>query len=274
MSRKSYRVSFAGSLGFPLAGIVDRPDPQPPGCPVLVLSHCFTCNKDLKAIVRISRGLAELGVAVLRFDMTGLGGSGGDFSLTSFTSNVNDLQTAIEFASDELGPVTGLMGHSFGGAASMFVAGTVFGADSANGKPPKPASSDHPKLAAVIALAAPSDTVHLAKLLDAMNPAIETEGIGDVTIGGYTWTIRDSMTADFRQHDLPAKISQIRIPTLLFQSPDDKTVHYDHAIRIAGLIPGLASIVTLPGANHLLTDQADIEIVTATSAAFLHRYKE
>ena len=257
MSRKSYRVTFAGSLGFPLAGIVDRPDPQPRGGPVLVLSHCFTCNKDLKAIVRISRGLAVHGISVLRFDMTGLGGSGGDFSQTSFTSNVNDLKTAIEFASAELGPVTGLMGHSFGGAASMFVAG----------------SEIQSQPAAVITLAAPSDTVHLAKLLDAMNPAIETDGVGDVTIGGYTWTIRKSMTEDFRSHDLPANIAKIKVPALIFQSPDDKTVHYDHAIRIAGLIPGLASIVTLPGANHLLTDQADIDVVTNMSAAFLHRYK-
>jgi putative redox protein len=266
LSRKSYRVTFSGSLGFPLAGIIDRPDPQDQSAPVLVLSHCFTCKKDLKAIVRISRGLADRGIAVLRYDMTGLGGSGGDFSRTSFTSNVNDLQTAIEFASHELGQVTALMGHSFGGAASMSFAGHWSAANADN---PIPAL---PKPKALVTLAAPSDTVHLAKLLDAMNPEIEGDGLGEVTIGGYTWTIRRSMTADFRKHDLPAAISKIDIPTLLFQSPDDTTVHYDHVLRIAGLIQDRASIFTLPGADHLLSVQADIEVVTATTAAFLHRY--
>ena len=35
------------------------------------------------------------GVAVLRFDFTGLGGSGGDFSNTGFTSNIGDLVAAV-----------------------------------------------------------------------------------------------------------------------------------------------------------------------------------
>ncbi|KAA1259110.1 Alpha/beta hydrolase family protein [Rubripirellula obstinata] len=258
MSRKSYRVTFPGSMGFPLAGIVDRPDPIESATPVLVLSHCFTCNKDLKAIVRISRGLADRGIAVLRYDMTGLGGSGGDFSRTSFTSNLNDLRTAIEFASNEIGVVTGLMGHSFGGAASMAFAGEN--------------SDSTPKPKALITLAAPSDTSHLATLLDAMNPAIKTDGVGDVDIGGYVWTIRDTMTADFRSHDLPALISQIEIPTLIFQSPDDTTVSYDHALRIASLLKNHGSIISLPGADHLLSAQPDIELVTATTAAFLIRY--
>ncbi len=245
-------------MGAVLAGIVDRPDPVESATPVLVLSHCFTCNKDLKALVRISRGLADRGIAVLRYDMTGLGGSGGDFSQTSFTSNLNDLTNAIEFANHQIGKVTALMGHSFGGAASMAMAGNV--------------PQSIPKPEALITLAAPSDTVHLANLLDSMNPAIASDGVGDVNIGGYVWTIRDTMTADFRSHDLPSLISQIDIPTLIFQSPDDTTVGYDHALRIASLLRNHGSIFSMPGADHLLSAQADIELVTATTAAFLHRY--
>ena len=257
-SRHSYRVSFPGSLGESLAGIIDRPEPLTEDAPVLVLSHCFTCNKDLKALVRISRGLAERGIAVLRFDMTGLGGSDGDFSRTTFATNVADLKAAIGFAQGELGRVTSLMGHSFGGAASMAVAASHGGA------------ADH--LKAIITLAAPSDTVHLAKLLATMNPRIESEGVGEVSIGGRPWTIGREMTADFRSHDLPAFIAKIKIPALVFQSPDDTTVGYDHAIRIVGLMQNQASLFTLAGADHLLSDPRDIEVVTATAAAFLRRY--
>ena len=93
MVRRSQRVSFPGGLGFELAGIVDVPNDAPQA--TVVFTHCFTCNKDLKAIVRISRGLAEAGYLVLRYDLTGLGGSQGDFSRTHFSSNRDDLLPAL-----------------------------------------------------------------------------------------------------------------------------------------------------------------------------------
>ncbi len=264
----SYRVKFDGGNGFALAGIIDRLDSAPPedaeASPVVVFSHCFTCNKDLKAIVRIARSLAGRGIKVLRFDMTGLGGSEGDFSHTNFTTNLADLRAAIAFAGDELGPVTGLVGHSFGGAASLAIAGLN--------------ASDADAPAAVVSLAAPSDTVHLAKLLSTMNPAIDREGVGTVTIGGRTWTIRREMLNDFREFELTALISRIACSALLLHSPADRTVGFDHAIRTMGLIQSSptassASLVTLPGADHLLTNQSsDLEFVGDVVAAFLLRY--
>lgn len=238
------------------------------GQPVAVFSHCFTCNKDLKAIVRISRALAARGITVLRFDMMGLGGSEGDFSHSNFTTNLADLRAAIQFASGEIGRVTGLVGHSFGGAASLAIAGETAGMAGA------------PQ--AVVSLAAPSDTVHLAKLLSTMDPTIERDGVGTVSIGGRSWTIRREMLDDFRSHDLTAMISRIVCPTLLFHSPADKTVGLDHAIRILGLIQSspqiaspAASLVTLVGADHLLTrDAADLELVADMAAAFLLRYAQ
>ena len=268
MARKSYRVRFEGGSGFELAGIVDRPD-EASESPVLVFSHCFTCNKDLKAIVRIARGLADRGIAVLRFDMTGLGGSSGDFSETSFTSNIRDLCAAIRFAGRELGEVTALMGHSFGGAASLAVAGQLEG------------DFDYPQKLpnALITLAAPSDTQHLAQLLARMDPNIESQGIGQVTIGGIDWIIRREMLADFREHELTAAISRVQAATLLFHSPVDATVGFDHALRIQGLIQNSPhdtpppSLLALPGADHLLvTSAADIAFVADAAAAFVRRY--
>lgn len=265
--RKSYRVRFAGGNRSQLAGIIDRPDDRS-SFPVAVFSHCFTCNKDFKAIVRISRGLAEKGIAVLRFDMTGLGHSEGDFSESNFTTNVADLQAAIRFASTELGPVTSILGHSFGGAASLAVAGM----DHDAGRPGS--------LKAVVTVAAPSDTHHLARLLAVLDPAVESTGTGRVTIGDRQWTIRRQMLDDFRRHDLPAMIARIEVPTLLFHSPVDATLGFDHALRIMGLIQAAperqapVSLISLDGADHLLSDRADIELVTSTAAAFLTRYAQ
>tara|TARA_R110002049_G_scaffold185580_3_gene353812 strand:+ start:35188 stop:35808 length:621 start_codon:yes stop_codon:yes gene_type:complete len=205
--------------------------------------------------------LAESGIAVLRFDMTGLGGSDGDFSLTNFSTNQSDLKSAIAFAESELGPVATLMGHSFGGAASLAVA------------------SEMDSLSSVVTLAAPSDTVHLAHLLSRMNPEIEKAGQGTVTIGGIDWQIRREMLEDFRTHDLPEKISRINARVLIFHSPTDATVGYDHALRIAGLIQGSesatspASLVTLHDADHLLASRnEDLIYVANSTAAFVHRY--
>lgn len=264
MRRTSHRVGFANQNGLRLAGIVERPQDRD-ALAVVVFSHCFTCSKDMKTIVRIARGLADRGFAVLRFDMTGLGDSEGDFSSTNFSSNLRDLQAAIDFATGEIGPVSALVGHSFGGAASLAFAGAAT-ADSRDA------------LQAVVTVAAPSDTEHLATLLAQRAPAIERDGVGHVTIGGRRWAIGRQMLEDFRQQDLPSHIARVTVPTLLFHSPADTTVGFDHAIRIQGLIQGgageiPASLVALAGADHLLMDNPrDLAFVADAAAAFLQRY--
>ncbi len=266
MARRSYRVRFDGGNGFALAGIVDRDDAAA-DAPVVVFSHCFTCNKDLKAIVRIGRGLADAGVSVLRYDMTGLGGSEGDFSATNFTTNLADLHAAVTFATEELGPVDGLLGHSFGGAASMRTAA---------------ARSGDPllrSLSSLITLAAPSDTSHLADLLVHMDPRIDAVGEGEVNIGGRSWTITRQMVDDFRTARLTAAIPDIDVPTLILHSPVDETVRYDHAVRILSLLntrpdaDAIASLVTIPGGDHLLVrEPRDLTFVADTIAAFVKRF--
>lgn len=287
--RHSYRVSFTNPAGIQLAGIVDRPKdaathPLPASIPAVVFSHCFTCSKDLKAIARISRYLAGVGIAVLRFDMTGLGGSGGDFSQSNFSTNLADLSAAIGFAREEFGRVTSLVGHSFGGAASLAVAAGMASSDGANGSKLTSADEDpapdDPRsgLAAVVTLAAPSETIHLARLLEKMNPDIQQHGQGEVTIGGRNWTITRQMLDDFRQHALPDQLPKIPCPVLVIHSPQDRTVSYEHALRIAGLIRNAdgeptCSLLTLDRADHLLVDNPrDANFVAQSTAAFLWRY--
>jgi putative redox protein len=216
--------------------------------------------------------LAEHGVTVLRFDMTGLGGSGGDFSETNFTTHLADLRDAGRFAAAEWAPPAALIGMSFGGAVSL---ATAVG----------PRLADEPcwrNLAAVATLAAPSDTQHLAELMLRMNPRIAEVGAGEVTIGGRPWTITTQMLEDFRRHQLPALIPQLAVPLLICHSPDDATVGYDQALRILQLAstptdarrqPPPASLLTLDQADHLLsTEPRDLSYVAESIAAFIHRY--
>ncbi len=264
-TRVSSRVRFPGGNGAELAGILDAVQDHP-AAPLVLFSHCFTCNKDLKAIVRISRRLADSGIAVLRYDMTGLGGSDGEFSQTNFSTNLADLRAAATFAAEQLRPPSLLLGHSFGGAASLAAAAT---------RQEVPALAD---VRGLVALAAPSDTQHLASLLSRMNPAIEQTGRGTVTIGGLTWTITQSMLDDFRQHQLADLIGRIALPMLLCHSPQDTTVGYHEALRIMQLAsssetPSAVSLLTLEGADHLLANHAaDLTYVADAIANFLRRY--
>jgi putative redox protein len=130
-----------------------------------------------------------------------------------------------------------------------------------------------------VTLAAPSDTQHLAALLARMDPNIELKGAGQVSIGGRSWTIRQEMLRDLRRHDLPHLVARIKTPTLLMHSPVDRTVGFDHALRIMGLIQVApdrdtpVSLLSIAEADHLLADnRADLDFVAQTSAAFIRRY--
>lgn len=215
----------------------------------ILFSHCFTCNKDLKAIVRISRELAELGWQVLRYDFRGLGNSEGVFAHSNFSTNCNDLRSAYEFLIGVTSLPLLLMGHSFGGAASLAMA------------------QDLQQVRGVIALAAPSDTHHLAALLERMDPKIAVEGTGEVTIGGFRYQIDRQMIDDFRQHDLPSLVRALSKPLLALHSPTDETVAYYHALRncdwdnATERSQSPRSLVTLPNSNHLLTDEAHCKAI-------------
>lgn len=269
--RKSHRVYFPGRRGK-LAGILETPQGHIHGW--ILFSHCFTCNKDLKAIVRISRGLADCNWGVLRYDFSGLGGSEGVFSETNFGTNCEDLVSAANFLSSEYHAPRFLIGHSFGGAASLAMADQI------------------PSVSGVIALAAPSDTQHLADLLLKMDPAIGEKGIGTVNIGGQKHEIQRQMVDDFRKHDLPKAVANLKKPVLVFHSPDDETVGFHHAIFNAGYhrspktsdtetsdtetsdtrrsFP--STLVALPGSNHLLTNsERDIPMIVAIANAWCTR---
>ncbi len=259
--RRSERVSFPGGSGFELGGILDLPIDAPKA--TVLFTHCFTCNKDLKAIVRIGRGLAEAGYAVLRYDLTGLGHSRGDFSHTSFSTNQADLLAASRFLSHRLAAPTFLVGHSFGGACSLSLAEQIV------------------SVRGVVSVAGPSDTTHLGDFLERLDPDIGSKGVGTVTIGGRDYVIRQQMLDDFRSHDLPATLRQITKPALLFHSPEDQTLGYEHVLRLFSFLtqrggydpePAPTSLITLPGADHLLMkNPSDLTFVTATIAAWFDR---
>ena len=88
------RLEFPNTDGERLSGLLEMPPAGVQPQRYALFAHCFTCGKDIAAASRISRAMATRGIAVLRFDFTGLGNSDGDFSNTNFSSNVADLLAA------------------------------------------------------------------------------------------------------------------------------------------------------------------------------------
>lgn len=251
--RQSKRVKFSNGRGETLAGIVDFPTTAPRSWGVF--THCFTCTKDLKAIVRISRRLAERGIGVLRFDCTGLGESEGDFAAANFSTTCQDLEMAARFLAAEFGPPQLLIGHSFGGAASLVCANRI------------------PTLRAVATIAAPSDTRHLAVHIDRQNPRIELDGQGDFSVGGQTYRLRRQLLEDLKAFNMEVELARMRLPLLVFHSPIDETLAIDHAWRLLNSVSGPRSLVMLDGADHLLVNQPhDVTFVADLLATWAERY--
>lgn len=248
----STRVDFPGSQGHALAGRLDTPDGMPRAW--ALFAHCFTCSKDTKAAAYIARALADAGFGVLRFDFTGLGGSGGDFSNTHFSSNVDDLVAAADWLREHHGPPALLVGHSLGGTAVLAAAERIADA------------------LAVATVGAPCDPAHVTHQFGSDLSVIERDGQALVKLAGREFTIRQSFIDDVSGQPQAARIRALRRPLLVLHAPGDAVVKIDNARHLfeAALHP--KSFVSLDGADHLLTRAADAQYAAGVIAAWAARY--
>ncbi|MBP2479398.1 putative redox protein [Crossiella equi] len=246
------KVLFPCTSGEQLAGRLERPDG--PVRATALFAHCFTCGKDSVAAARVSRALAARGVAVLRFDFTGLGHSGGDFANTSFTSNVHDLVCAADFLRETESAPTILIGHSLGGAAVLAAAHRV------------------PEAKAVVTVGSPADTAHVQHLLGASLTEIEERGEAEVRLAGRPFRIRQEFLEDIRHQRQQQCIAGLHRALLVMHSPQDDIVGIDNARLIYDTARHPKSFIALDGTDHLVTDRADADYVADVLAAWVSRY--
>ncbi len=245
-------VTFEGSAGTLLAATLELPSGRPRAW--ALFAHCFTCGKDSVATSRISRALAKSGIAVLRFDFTGLGRSGGDFSATGFSSNVDDLVYAAEYLRKNHGEPTLLVGHSFGGAAVLAAAHRVQGTR------------------AVVTIAAPADTAHIVKLIAPAVDEIQQSGDAQVSIAGRTFRIRRAFLDDVAAQPQRDRIRDLGAGLLVLHSPTDELVSIDNARQIFDSARHPKSFIAIDGADHLLTKRVDADYVAGVIASWAMRY--
>jgi uncharacterized OsmC-like protein/alpha/beta superfamily hydrolase len=246
------RFQFKGASGDLLAAALDLPDGAPRA--YALFAHCFSCGKDTHASRRIAMALAAQGIAVLRFDFTGLGSSEGDFANTTFTSNVADLVGAAVHLRETRAAPALLIGHSFGGAAVLAAAAEI------------------PEATAVVTIAAPSDPAHVTGLFKEQVADIRAHGSAEVTLAGRPFRISSALLDDVAEHRLMDKITHLHKALLIMHSPVDDTVGIDNATRIFVTAKHPKSFISLDHADHVLSDRKDAAYVAGVIAAWASRY--
>jgi len=247
------RLTFPNAVGEQLSAQIDVPiDGRPKA--FALFAHCFTCTKNIKAVANISRALTRKGIAVMRFDFTGLGESEGDFSSTSFSSNVADLVAAAEFLSQKYQPPKILIGHSFGGTASL------------------QAALEIPSAVAVATIGSPADPKHVRHLLGDAMKTIQTQGEAEILLDGRPFRIKKQFLDDLQDARIENSIRNLKRALLVLHSPVDRLVDIDHAARIFKTAKHPKSFISLDRADHLMSDPADSRYVGAVIAEWAFKY--
>jgi len=251
---RTERLEFANEMGEKLAALVDLPLGKPVA--FALFAHCFTCGKDNISAKRISERLAMCGIAVLRFDFTGLGMSEGEFADTHFSSNVDDLVAAGDHLRKTYGAPAILIGHSLGGAAALAAAHRI------------------PDARAVVTIAAPSDPAHVVGLFKDHVDKIREQGQVEVQLAGRPFRIKREFLDDVAQQRIEDCLANLRKALLVFHSPTDDIVGIENASRIFTTAKHPKSFVSLAGADHLLSKKDDAVYVANVIAAWAERYLE
>ncbi|PBN00593.1 bifunctional alpha/beta hydrolase/OsmC family protein [Pseudomonas aeruginosa] len=251
MSLVKSKVNFANRQGIILAGLLEAPE-VPRG--YALFAHCFTCGKDLSSASRISRALAAQGIAVLRFDFTGLGSSSGEFANSNFSSNVCDLVAAANFLEKHYQAPSIMVGHSLGGTAVLAAAQQLR------------------SVKGVVTIGAPAEPSHVVKQFGADLERIRIDGESRVSLAGREFSIKRQFLEDIDNQRLESRLGELRKALLIFHSPADMVVSIEQAQKLYQAARHPKSFISLDKADHLLSSRRDAQYVANCIASWAERY--
>jgi putative redox protein len=246
------KITFENQRRQALSGILDLPAAAPVA--YALFAHCFTCSKNLKAATNIARSLTDAGIAVLRFDFTGLGHSEGEFSDTNFSSNVEDLLAAVSYLEQEHEAPAILVGHSLGGTAVLQAAANVESA------------------VAVVTIGSPSEPAHVARMFTGSADTLRNRGEATVNLGGRAFLMKQQFLDDLEKQNLHSSIGSLRKALLIMHAPLDDVVDIDNASALFMAAKHPKSFVSLDTADHLLSRETDSRYAGRVLASWASRY--
>lgn len=244
MNRKNVSFDFKNSAGITLSGHIDMPaDTAPVGYGVF--TPCFTCVKDSIAAARICRAMAENGYAMLRFDTTGIGKSGGDHAATGFSTRVDDILSAVNALTGSYGAPNVLIGHSLGGTATLVAAAQV------------------PDVDLVVTIGSPSDP---ASVLDGFikqdRLTRHTDGSAEIDVLGTPYRFTHAFVEDLSDFQSKTGMPDLEMKVLVIQAPHDDIVPKHNAEAIAARYANAELMILPEAAHHLLTNAEDATAIT------------
>lgn len=252
MADNNHRFTFPGANGADLSARLDLPIGKPKA--YALFAHCFTCSKDILAASRIADELTGHGIAVVRFDFTGLGKSGGEFSNTNFSSNVGDLVAAADHMRESLEAPQILIGHSLGGAAVLVAADKIA------------------EVRAVATIGAPGDPSHVEHTFKDSVAEIESKGSADVILAGREFRLEKQFLDDIRAQKLEEVVGRFKKALLVLHAPGDEVVGIENASQIFLAAKHPKSFVSLDGADHFLRRREDAAFAASVIATWADRY--
>lgn len=238
---QSRKVQFEGFDGSLLDGNLDFPLEVAPKQYVIV-SHCFTCTKQILTTARLSRGLAHAGLAVLSFDFTGLGYSEGNFADTHFRSMVKDIECAADWLATYYEPASILIGHSMGGTASLAAAQT-----------PNVSLSHVQK---IITLASPAYPAHVLHHFGPAMMKLRKAEAAQIMVAGRAYEVKPSFIEDVESYDMEKQMEACNVPIMAVRAGNDELVEAEAAQQILQYTEAEKRLIQIDDADHLFSDRA------------------
>lgn len=119
-------VEIDGSVGK-LSAVIQKPELAEGGkCPIVMILHGFTGNKNEKLLTTFADALEAAGIASIRFDFNGHGESAGDFVNMTVLNEIEDARHVYEYVRDlRYVSDVSISGHSQGGVVTSMLAGEL-----------------------------------------------------------------------------------------------------------------------------------------------------
>lgn len=246
MKRTSTKVFFDNGRGQKLAGILDAPVEKP--LFYGVFGPCFTCPKETHAAAKTCRALAEDGVAMLRFDVTGVGGSEGHAPDTDFTSRIQDIIAAAQYLAAAYEAPKIMIGHSISGTAALSAVKSL------------------PDIQLLATIGSPSDPSAIIEKFRRNGDIEETADGATINVLGTPHHFGKGFVENMLSQSVAADTADLVCKLFVFHAPHDSIVHAGNAdiiVSRAGSAAEAEKIILDEEATHLFENRNDDAVFVA-----------
>jgi putative redox protein len=229
-------IHFYNEQGEKLVGSLHLPK-RAAECGV-VFGHCFTCSRHTRIIRETCNELAAEDFLALRFDFSGNGQSDGEFSKSTYSKQIADMQTAADVILKRGVRRIGLAGHSMGAVIAVLAAARI------------------QTVKAVCALAGRLSGLNAAHFFSRRQiKDLEETGRVAFTSRGRSLQLSTEFFADAKQYDLPGTIKSMNTPLMLVHGDADEIIPVEDAYLAKTLNPEYAELAVISGADHMFSSE-------------------